>query len=166
MKILDKYLTEAEELHDDDIEISCKVVVLNRVNDDPTADWKVLLLRRCTDDGYGMWDLPGGHMRDGESKIEAAYRETKEETNLDIENHKFLKTIHLEIPGRYDKPTMHMYEANSIGVEVELPVTSWGNHSPEHNEYKWVSETEEIETMPMLDQLKEIVIQCLKRRNS
>lgn len=31
------------------------------------------------------WNYPGGHLRDGEDLVECAYRETKEETGVDIE---------------------------------------------------------------------------------
>jgi ADP-ribose pyrophosphatase YjhB (NUDIX family) len=43
---------------------------------------KILLTRRADN---GRWCLPGGHFEAGESVSEAAIRETKEETGLDIE---------------------------------------------------------------------------------
>lgn len=33
----------------------------------------------------GHWDFPKGHVEDGETEIETAIREVKEETNLDVE---------------------------------------------------------------------------------
>ncbi|MCP5405818.1 MAG: NUDIX domain-containing protein [Pseudomonadaceae bacterium] len=46
-------------------------------------DGKVLLLRRANT-GYmdGMYSLPAGHVEEGESLIEAALRELKEETGV------------------------------------------------------------------------------------
>jgi ADP-ribose pyrophosphatase YjhB (NUDIX family) len=43
---------------------------------------KLLLTRRSDN---GRWCLPGGHFEAGESVTEAAVRETKEETGLDVE---------------------------------------------------------------------------------
>jgi len=46
-----------------------------------------LLLLQQRDDGVhpGKWGTPGGHGNENESLVEVAVRETKEETNLDIE---------------------------------------------------------------------------------
>lgn len=54
---------------------------------------EVLLCRRPDD---GLWNLPGGGVEDGESPIEAAIREVKEEVNLDIDD--------LKLQGIYTKP--------------------------------------------------------------
>lgn len=45
---------------------------------------RVLLLQRGPDDGpaSGLWELPGGHLEDGETPKQAAYREWQEETGL------------------------------------------------------------------------------------
>ena len=45
----------------------------------------VLLIRRGTDPYEGMWALPGGFVEVGETVENAAVREAKEETNLDVE---------------------------------------------------------------------------------
>ncbi|TAK28191.1 MAG: NUDIX hydrolase [Chloroflexota bacterium] len=45
----------------------------------------VVLLRRGIEPRRGAWTFPSGYMELGESLEEAAIRETKEETNLDIE---------------------------------------------------------------------------------
>lgn len=45
----------------------------------------VVLIRRGTDPHEGMWALPGGFVEVGETVENAAVREAKEETNLDIE---------------------------------------------------------------------------------
>ena len=41
---------------------------------------RVLLVKH----NAGHWDFPKGHMEDGETEIETAIREVKEETNLDV----------------------------------------------------------------------------------
>lgn len=39
---------------------------------------------------HGKYGVPGGHIEMGESAVDAARRETKEETGLDVEDVKFL----------------------------------------------------------------------------
>ena len=43
-------------------------------------DQKVLLVQQ----NEGWWGFPKGHIEDGESEIETAIREVKEETNIDV----------------------------------------------------------------------------------
>ena len=45
---------------------------------------QVLLGQRKSVHGYGCWCPPGGHLEFGETNEQAAIREVKEETNLDI----------------------------------------------------------------------------------
>ncbi|QEN07486.1 8-oxo-dGTP diphosphatase [Oceanispirochaeta crateris] len=46
----------------------------------------VLLIHKKTGLGAGMVNAPGGHIEEGETAVEAAIRETKEEVGLDTEN--------------------------------------------------------------------------------
>lgn len=45
---------------------------------------KVLLGRRNKENANGMWVIPGGGVEFGETLLDAAVREVKEETNLDV----------------------------------------------------------------------------------
>jgi ADP-ribose pyrophosphatase YjhB (NUDIX family) len=47
---------------------------------------KILLCRRAIEPRYGLWTLPAGFMENGESTIQAAARETREEANAIVEN--------------------------------------------------------------------------------
>lgn len=49
-------------------------------------DGKVLMGKRKSDLGLGDWAFPGGHLENGESLIECAIRETREETGIEITN--------------------------------------------------------------------------------
>lgn len=49
------------------------------------SDEGVVLIRRGSDPYKGMWALPGGFAEVGETVENAAIREAKEETNLDVE---------------------------------------------------------------------------------
>ena len=54
-------------------EKSCGCIVINNKNE-------VLLIHH----NAGHWDFPKGHVEDGETEVETAIREVKEETNIDV----------------------------------------------------------------------------------
>jgi 8-oxo-dGTP diphosphatase len=62
------------------------------------ADRKVLLIKRKWDPYEGMWAFPGGHVDEGETSLEAAVRELKEETGI------VLKASALKLLGVFDAP--------------------------------------------------------------
>jgi len=58
------------------------------------ADSKVLLIKRGKEPHKGSWAFPGGRIEQGDKDIlSAAYRELKEETNLENVELKYVKTI-------------------------------------------------------------------------
>ena len=71
-------------------------------------DDRILLVRQ--DYGSGYWSLPGGSMEHGESIEEAAIREVKEETSLDVQI--------TRVVGLYAKP-----EEEAIAITLEAEVT-------------------------------------------
>lgn len=46
---------------------------------------RILLGKRNINPGWGKWSFPGGYVNRGEKVEEAAVREVKEETNLDVQ---------------------------------------------------------------------------------
>lgn len=69
-------------------EVSAGGIVFRRFPDSGTH--RFLLIR----DSYGHWGFPKGHLEDAESPVEAAARETTEETGLvELRLHATLETI-------------------------------------------------------------------------
>ena len=93
---------------------------------------EVLLLKRdadsVTERSPWTWDLPGGHLDAGESAEEAATREVKEETELNVSS---MSPVGQD--SNIGKLT-YFYTAEEWDGEIKL--------SKEHKEYKWVSSTE------------------------
>ena len=50
-------------------------------------EWEdcILLCRRAIEPRYGLWTLPAGFMENGETTMQAAARETREEANAEVE---------------------------------------------------------------------------------
>lgn len=96
----------------DDTNLVSKVVV-------HASNGDVLLIKRA--DGDMDWDLPGGHLVEEETHEAGAKRETKEETNLDIQNPQHIS----------DYGVVKFFKAEHPGGEIKLD-------PKEHTEYKWV----------------------------
>jgi len=87
---------------------------------------KVLLLKRSEKgDGYGTWGLPGGKVEEGESAIDAAMREAREECGK-VRGQRF-NHIH-------EKDGMHEWTTFFFRVEKSFKCRL----SDEHSDYKWV----------------------------
>ena len=66
-------------------------------------DGKALIIKRAHEPRKGEWSLPGGLLELGESLQDAARREIKEETGLDVEVGPIIETfdrVHATIDGR------------------------------------------------------------------
>lgn len=96
---------------------------------------KYLFMRRDYEPRKGCWSVPAGFLEENESAEEGLARETKEETNIDIDISK------LEYLGSFYQNYGDKHETRNVGVGFiykfdRLPVVSL-NH--EHSEYIWRS---------------------------
>lgn len=85
------------------------------------------------------WEMPGGQVEEGESLKDAAIRETKEESGIDIEVTKFCgifqnvsssicNTLFLGRPvGGELTTTAESLEVGFFPIETALEMVSWGN---------------------------------------
>ena len=92
---------------------------------------ELLLVKREEEDVHcpGAWELPGGRLELGEDPFEALKRETKEETNIDIEVKNPLKVHHFTRDDGQDI-TMISFLCRPKSNSVVL--------SKEHTDYKWI----------------------------
>jgi 8-oxo-dGTP diphosphatase len=78
---------------------------------------RVLLIKRGHQPGMGLWSLPGGALKPGETLAEAAKREAWEETGLvvDIGHHLWSITVELGRGHHYD---VHGFVAEVVGGQL------------------------------------------------
>lgn len=95
-----------------DREKSCGCIILK--------DDKVLLIGAWDDDGKLFWAFPKGHQDEGETDIETAIRETKEEVGLDVEiiDEEPIRTGHWRHGGRVYKDIL-LFIARPLNDETK-----------------------------------------------
>jgi len=103
--------------------IAVKAFIINE-NDE------LLLIKRRESDSNaaGAWEIPGGRLNSGENPFEGLKRETKEETELDIE---ILNPLNIQYFTKDDKQkiTMLIFLCKPLSNSIKL--------SEEHTEYIW-----------------------------
>jgi len=112
--------------------LSCGILIL--------TERQELLLCHVT--GQDHWDLPKGGAHEGESPLQAALRETREETGLD------LAADALRELGRFDyrpKKDLHLFatlmprfELTQLRCESQFSQYTTGQRLPEMDGYDWV----------------------------
>jgi ADP-ribose pyrophosphatase YjhB (NUDIX family) len=85
-------------------------------------DGKVLLVRRGNEPGRGKWSLPGGRIRFGERSEEAALREMREETGLEVRLRRVVDVVDVFWQSERGELLEHFvivdFEAEVIGGEL------------------------------------------------
>jgi 8-oxo-dGTP pyrophosphatase MutT (NUDIX family) len=94
--------------------------------------WRALLLR-----SYRHWDFPKGQVEPGETPLDAARRETREETGIDGLSFDWGEDYHQTAPYGRGKVARY-YLARTATAAVTLGINPTLGR-PEHHEYRWVS---------------------------
>lgn len=154
MRIINQFLKEARSFEKRD---SVKGII-------SCPKGKILILRRqMGEGGEGQWDLPGGHIEKGESEQDALKRESFEEAGLKIKDIKKVKDVTFKKPEHGINSVMHIYSATTEELNVKLNPATWkgSDGKPEHVEYKWITLKTDLENLPMIDELKKVLIDRL-----
>ena len=124
-------------------EISAGVIVYFK------EDHKVLYLTLHYESGH--WDFPKGHVEENEKVEETALRETKEETNLDVElNPDFKKSLSyfFRRDGLLVSKTVYFFLGKTNNKKVKI--------SSEHIGFKWLTYEDALELLTF-DNAKEVL---------
>ncbi|MBI2314411.1 MAG: NUDIX domain-containing protein [Betaproteobacteria bacterium] len=103
--------------------------------------WRFLVLR-----AFRNWDFPKGLVEPAETPLEAAIRETREETSLAGLQFRWGEAYRETEPYRRGK-VARFYLAESPSAEVTLPVNpelGW----PEHHEFRWATREQAAKLLP------------------
>lgn len=118
-------------------------------------DGKVLLVKRGNPPGKGLWAIPGGRVRVGETLKEATEREIKEETGIIIRARKPIYPFDVILKDSDGRVQFHYVILDFMGDYIS------GNVTPgdDVNDARWFS-AYEIKEIPVtkttLDILKEV----------
>lgn len=105
------------------------------------AGWKLLVLR-----AYRNWDFPKGIVEDGEDPLNAAKRETEEETGLTDLDFVWGDEYRETAPYAGNKVARY-YAAETREEDITLPVSEELGR-PEHHEWRWVTCEEAEDLLP------------------
>jgi len=120
-------------------EKSCGCIVINDKNE-------VLLIHH----NAGHWDFPKGHVEEGETDVQTAIREVKEETNIDVEvNEKYRYTTEYSQKEDVMKEVVY-FLAKNVSDDKEEQIE-------EVSEVKWFKIEDAIEKITY-DTSKEILV--------
>jgi 8-oxo-dGTP diphosphatase len=78
------------------------------------ADERLVLVRRAIEPGYGLWVFPGGYVDRGEQILEAAMREAREESGLEV---RIDSLVNIYSYGG-GSPIIIVYAATALGGEL------------------------------------------------
>lgn len=109
------------------------------------GDWQLLVLR-----AYKNWDFPKGIVEAGEDPLDAAKRETEEETGITdldfIFGEDYKETVPYNVTSSGHKVARY-YVAETRTADITLPVSPELGH-PEHHEWRWVTCDEAEDLLP------------------
>ncbi len=117
--------------------LSAGIIPLRRTR----GGWRMLVLR-----AYRNWDFPKGLVEEGEDPIDAARRETAEETGITDLEFPFGEEFRETVPYAGAKVARY-YLAETRHETIKLPVSAELGRA-EHHEARWISVDEAEDYLP------------------
>lgn len=131
--------------------LGVKTIVVNEDN-------QILLLKRSDKSSSPhRWDFPGGGVDRSEDPLDAAIRETKEETGLSVTQAQILTTYLASQTKEEDEAVIVGYAARTSSKDVKL---SW-----EHEDFQWVT-LDELQRIELPDLHTTILNAYINKINS
>lgn len=97
-----------------------------------SKDGAVLACKRSQGEFAGMWEFPGGKVKEGETAFDACRREVLEELGAKLSTTYYYDTV------EYDYPTFHL----SMDCYVCFLAQGEEPQALEHEEIRWVTQEE------------------------
>ena len=97
---------------------------------------KVLIIQQVK----GHWGFPKGHVEDGETEVQTAVREIKEETNLDVEIDVSKRFVEHYSPEEGIEKDVVFFVAKKVGGEVKV-------QEEEVKDTEWLTPREAMERL-------------------
>jgi 8-oxo-dGTP diphosphatase len=114
---------------------------------------KMLVVKRANEPHRGLWAFPGGRVESGESPLEAALRETREEVGLDVEIEGVFDVV-TYLPGRPESSRPGRPPKSQVVIVDYLakPTAGKVKLNAESSDYRWVSprELDALDTTPQM----------------
>jgi len=122
------------------------------------VDNKCLMCKRASFHNFlpNVWSIPSGHLEEGEIPRDGAIREFIEETNMEVNNIKYVSAIINS--DREGNPESKMYVFVMNLLDEVLPNLKRAKDGHEHTECKYFSKDELPQTTDKLKKVLEILL--------
>jgi mutator protein MutT len=113
---------------------------------------KVLLVKRASEPGFGLWSIPGGVLKVGETLEEALIREVEEETGIKVKVQNLLDVLDLIIKDENGRVKYHYVLVDYLAK----PLNGSIRPSSETPEVRWIK-IEDVEKYPITRTLRRLL---------
>lgn len=122
-------------------------LILNKNNE-------FLLIRRSLNETVlpGVWDIPGGTLRDGEDPSDGAIREVKEETQLLIKNDLQIFYYTSNIDQSKNKQFVRLIFIGFCNNDSQVSLSP-----TDHDQYQWLSLDADLSDFQLVDYLADVI---------